>query len=30
VFDTTRLHAEHAIALALARGDRAAMSSYSR
>lgn len=30
VFDTTRLHAERAVELALAPGDRAAMSSYSR
>jgi hypothetical protein len=30
VFDTTRLHAERAVELALEPGDRAAMSSYSR
>lgn len=30
VFDTTRLHAERAVELALAPGDRATMSSYSR
>jgi hypothetical protein len=29
VLDTTRLHAERAVELALAPGDRTAMSSYS-